>query len=274
MTKDIFSEENIDESEKLNEKIPVKKLQKVNEMHLEKKIAQKQEEEVSEEEEILEENLPVRFPEENLVSKQQIPEKPGKKSSLNHLKAEKEIVKENPSEAISNEEYNKKKNQTSKLFLEKIKETSIMEKNAIIGNLVEKTEQEHIDQSHEKQSENIKENGKEMTSEGKKGAIEEILDFSGQLYTDGVAPPALKEYETPFYPKFLREREIEGKVMLDVLLNRNGLVEKIKIYKSSGYDAFDEAAIQSVLEWRFKPAVKAGKNMASRVIIPVNFQIK
>ncbi|MDD5015283.1 MAG: energy transducer TonB [Atribacterota bacterium] len=104
--------------------------------------------------------------------------------------------------------------------------------------------------------------------------IEEILDFSANNYPDNVNPPELLEFQRPVYPKNLREREIEGKVILKILIDKEGKVQEIHIFESSGYEAFDQIAVKSVRQWQFKPAKKGNQPRESWVLIPINFQIK
>lgn len=104
--------------------------------------------------------------------------------------------------------------------------------------------------------------------------IEETLDFTGNNYPDNVNPPELLEFQRPVYPKNLRERDIEGKVILKLLIDKEGKVQEIQIFESSGYKMFDQIAIKAVRQWRFKPARKGNQQRGSWVLIPINFQIK
>lgn len=104
--------------------------------------------------------------------------------------------------------------------------------------------------------------------------IEKMLDFTRNNYPDNVNPPELLEFQLPVYPKNLRERDIEGKIILKVLINKEGKVQEIQIFESSGYKMFDHIAIESVWQWRFKPAKKEDRPGESWVLIPINFQIK
>jgi TonB family protein len=108
----------------------------------------------------------------------------------------------------------------------------------------------------------------------KNSEIEKILDFTGNNYPDNVNPPELLEFQRPTYPKNLRERDIEGKVILKIFIDKEGKVQEIQIFESSGYKMFDQIAIKAVRQWRFKPARKGNQQRGSWVLIPINFQIK
>lgn len=104
--------------------------------------------------------------------------------------------------------------------------------------------------------------------------IEETIDFTTNNYPDNVNPPELLEFQRPVYPKNLRERDVEGKVILKILIDKEGKVQEIQIFESSGYEAFDQIAVKSVRQWQFKPAKKGSQSRESWVLIPINFQIK
>ncbi len=45
------------------------------------------------------------------------------------------------------------------------------------------------------------------------------------------------------------------------MVDRNGRVGDLKVFKSSGYKVLDRAASSSVREWIFKPAIKENENI-------------
>ena len=104
--------------------------------------------------------------------------------------------------------------------------------------------------------------------------IEKTLDFTTNNYPDNVNPPELLEFQRPVYPKNLRDRDIEGRVILKILIDKEGEVQEIQIFESSGYETFDQIAVKAVRQWRFKPARKENQQRESWVLIPINFQIE
>ena len=106
-------------------------------------------------------------------------------------------------------------------------------------------------------------------------AQEEPLDLTGG-FSDrkNITPPDIIVYKSPVYPEKLRKREIEGKVKLKVLINREGRAVQIRIAVSSGYRSFDQTALESVKRWQFSPARIGEKIRESWVIIPVAFRLK
>lgn len=88
------------------------------------------------------------------------------------------------------------------------------------------------------------------------------------------APPELVDRVVPEYPARARELEVEGQVLLEVVLDRRGRPEAdIKVLKS--VKLLDAAAIAAVRQWRFRPARDAEGN-AVRVVmeVPVRFVLR
>ncbi|MEO6028966.1 MAG: TonB family protein [Candidatus Binatia bacterium] len=87
-------------------------------------------------------------------------------------------------------------------------------------------------------------------------------------------PPELVERIVPEYPSRARALEIEGQVLLEVVLDRNGRPEAgIRVLRS--VSMLDAAAVAAVRQWRFRPARDADGH-AVRVImeVPVRFVLR
>jgi TonB family protein len=76
----------------------------------------------------------------------------------------------------------------------------------------------------------------------------------------------------PDYPADARQQGIEGTVLVQVLIGRDGLVKDTKVVKSN--PALDAAAVTAVQQWRFKPAVTKGEPVAVWVAVPIGFHLK
>ena len=107
----------------------------------------------------------------------------------------------------------------------------------------------------------------------KKSKSEQPVDLT-KGSTANVKYPKLSGNQPPNYPEKMRQRGIEGKVKLKVLVTSKGLVEELKVISSSGYSKLDQAAKKSVIEWRFDPATKEDQAIASWIIIPIRFKLK
>lgn len=101
------------------------------------------------------------------------------------------------------------------------------------------------------------------------------LDLTQSDFLDEqVIPPRVVTFSPPDYPEHLRKREIEGHVLLKVLIDKEGKAIQAEIGKSSGYRAFDQAAIESVYQWQFTPAQFGKRIRESWVSIPMVFHLE
>jgi protein TonB len=93
--------------------------------------------------------------------------------------------------------------------------------------------------------------------------------------------PAIEEAQPEYsknhpisYPDRARKKGYEGTVLLEVLVNRNGKVDDLKILASSGYAILDSSAVKSVKTWSFKPAKKGKDTVDMWVQVPVRFKLE
>lgn len=78
----------------------------------------------------------------------------------------------------------------------------------------------------------------------------------------------------PAYPPLSRRLREEGKVVLRVLIEADGSAAKAEIRSSSGYERLDQAALQTVLKWRYLPARRNGVPEAMWFNVPINFVLE
>jgi protein TonB len=100
---------------------------------------------------------------------------------------------------------------------------------------------------------------------------------SNQPALPSVLEAALPEYNKnpPIsYPKRARRKGYEGTVVLEVLVNRNGEVDDLRILASSGYAILDRSAVKAVKTWSFKPAKKGKDTIDMWVEVPVRFKLE
>jgi len=76
------------------------------------------------------------------------------------------------------------------------------------------------------------------------------------------------------YPKRARRKGYEGTVLLEVLVNRNGKVDDLRILVSSGYAILDRSAVKSVKTWSFEPAKKGKDTIDMWVKVPIRFKLE
>lgn len=84
--------------------------------------------------------------------------------------------------------------------------------------------------------------------------------------------PPLKIYNpSPSYPIKARKNNWEGVTVLKVLVQADGLIGETTVIESSGYSLLDKAALKTVKQWRYQPAVKNGTAVACQVRVRVKF---
>jgi protein TonB len=76
------------------------------------------------------------------------------------------------------------------------------------------------------------------------------------------------------YPRMAQERGWEGTVLLKVQVLPSGEAGEVSVARSSEHETLDEAAVEQVKEWRFEPARRDGKPVASVISIPITFKLK
>lgn len=114
-----------------------------------------------------------------------------------------------------------------------------------------------------------------LEEERQPNQIEVPLDLTRSDFSDEkIVPPKIISILQPKYPQNLRKRGIEGQLQLKVLIDQEGNVAQAEIHTSSGYQDFDQSAIEVVCQWQFKPAQIEGKERSSWVLIPIAFRLK
>lgn len=76
-----------------------------------------------------------------------------------------------------------------------------------------------------------------------------------------------------FYPEEARHLNEQGTVGLTFTVTDAGAVDNPSILESSGFADLDEAAIQAVKTWRYKPATKDSKPIPVRTTANVKFEL-
>jgi protein TonB len=89
-----------------------------------------------------------------------------------------------------------------------------------------------------------------------------------------ISPEALQVLSHPVdpnYPLLAREMKVQGSVILDAFIGRDGSIQALKIV--SGPTILANAAMEAVRQWRFKPYLQAGQAVETEARITVNFTI-
>ena len=79
--------------------------------------------------------------------------------------------------------------------------------------------------------------------------------FGGGVYRPGggIAPPTLLKQVMPKYTDEALERRIQGTIVLEVVVTREGTPRDIRVVRSLDPGGLDGEAVQAVREWRFHP---------------------
>jgi protein TonB len=98
---------------------------------------------------------------------------------------------------------------------------------------------------------------------------EELPKFGEYVYVEEL-PEAITKVP-PVYPDIAREAGVDGTVLVQALVDKNGRVKDVRVQKS--IPMLDPAAIAAVKQWVFKPALSNNKPVAVWVAVPVRFTL-
>jgi TonB family protein len=88
-------------------------------------------------------------------------------------------------------------------------------------------------------------------------------------------PPVALNGDNPIpYPPALLAQKLDGTVVLRLFVNERGLLipDSTRVAESSGYPAFDSAAVAGAARLRFAPALRDGGPVAAAFLQPVHFR--
>ncbi len=88
------------------------------------------------------------------------------------------------------------------------------------------------------------------------------------------AVPLYRFNDPPEYPNLARRRGWEGTVLLEVEVSSDGWVGSVRVHTTSSFDLLDNAALDAVRKWQFKPGMKGDQPVAMQVLVPVHFVLK
>ena len=98
---------------------------------------------------------------------------------------------------------------------------------------------------------------------------------SGPLNVGGdVSPPQAIYTPGAPYTEQARRAHLQGTVVLAIVIDENGQVKNLQVISKPLGLGLDESAIQTVGNWRFKPATFRGMPVQVRVNVKVNFHLQ
>ena len=94
------------------------------------------------------------------------------------------------------------------------------------------------------------------------------IRIGGQIET-----PALVYRVEPFYPPVAVAARLEGLVILEAIVDRDGTVAEVKVLRSAG--AFlDREALVAVRQWRYKPLLLNGQRERFILTVTLSFHLE
>lgn len=97
------------------------------------------------------------------------------------------------------------------------------------------------------------------------------------------APPAVQlpssnadylQNPKPAYPPLSKRLGEQGKVVVRVLIGADGVPQKAELRQSSGFERLDQAALATVLKWRYVPGKRGGVAEEMWFNVPINFVLE
>ncbi|CAN5176788.1 hypothetical protein BH10PSE16_BH10PSE16_07500 [soil metagenome] len=97
------------------------------------------------------------------------------------------------------------------------------------------------------------------------------------------APPAVQlpssnadylQNPKPAYPPLSKRLGEQGKVIVRVLIGADGVPQKAELRQSSGFERLDQAALNTVLKWRYIPGKRGGVAEDMWFNVPINFVLE
>jgi protein TonB len=124
------------------------------------------------------------------------------------------------------------------------------------------------------------------------GRISENIDVTGKRTSPAPAPPAasgtpqrlrigggvqyskMSKMVRPEYPAHLKDAGIEGTVLLEAVIGREGKVLNLKTVNSLVHQDLTKAAMDAVSQWEYQPTYLNGEPVEVITQITVNFTLQ
>ncbi len=92
-----------------------------------------------------------------------------------------------------------------------------------------------------------------------------------RIGVNGVPPKPIRRIE-PLYPEAARRLRIEGVVILEIVVKKDGTVGNVRVLRSLN-PLLDQAAIDAVRQWRFQPGLINGRPVDAYYTLTVRFSL-
>lgn len=81
----------------------------------------------------------------------------------------------------------------------------------------------------------------------------------------------LVESRVPAYPEKAKENRIEGPVVVEAIISKDGFVDRVHVLEGNPH--LRSAAAEAVQKWRFKPYLLNGQPVEVATTITVDFEL-
>ena len=89
----------------------------------------------------------------------------------------------------------------------------------------------------------------------------------------GIEAPILLKEVKPDYSEEARRRGLEGEVVMEIVVRRDGTVGDVRVLQGLGF-GLDERAISAVRRWRFTAATRRGAPVDVLVEVAMEFRLR
>ena len=107
------------------------------------------------------------------------------------------------------------------------------------------------------------------------GTIQTAATITTNAAEQSQVPPETNDMVShsvrPGYPMLARQMKVEGSVILEALIGRDGLIQELRVI--NGPPILATAAREAVRQWHFKPHYEGGEAVETQARITVNFTI-
>jgi protein TonB len=105
------------------------------------------------------------------------------------------------------------------------------------------------------------------TANAVKGKMANLFDIK-----DLDRPPSPVFQPAPVFPVALKREVSQATVLVEFIVsNRGKVVEAVAV--DSSYRGFEDAAVAGVMRWQFKPGMKGGRPVNTRMRVPLVFRV-
>ena len=88
-----------------------------------------------------------------------------------------------------------------------------------------------------------------------------------------IQSPKLLHRVEPLYPPIAISARMQGLVVLETLVDRDGSVENVKVLRSAG-SVLDREALAAVRQWRYAPLILNGRPLRFVVTVTLSFSVE